>query len=66
MPTFTNWQKSSFSPDGSNCLEVGVTETIGIELRESDDPALRHSARCDPQMVIRYFPNGKYSHRLLD
>ncbi|MFE9394838.1 DUF397 domain-containing protein [Streptomyces flavidovirens] len=33
-----NWQKSSFSPDGSNCLEVGVTERGSIKLRESDDP----------------------------
>ncbi|MET9510871.1 DUF397 domain-containing protein [Streptomyces flavidovirens] len=29
----------TFSPDGSNCLEVVAAETGGIKLRESDEPA---------------------------
>lgn len=32
------WQKSTYSGDGSNCLEVVIAETGGIKLRESDDP----------------------------
>ncbi|MBT2401637.1 DUF397 domain-containing protein [Streptomyces sp. ISL-100] len=35
-----NWQKSSFSPDGSNCLEIVAAERGAIKLRESDDPGV--------------------------
>jgi hypothetical protein len=33
------WQKSSFSPDGNNCLEVATTPGA-VHIRESDDPAV--------------------------
>lgn len=39
MPTLP-WQKSTYSGDSSNCLEVVVAETGGVKLRESDDPAV--------------------------
>ncbi|MFI9329894.1 DUF397 domain-containing protein [Kitasatospora sp. NPDC052868] len=31
-----NWQKSSFSSAGDNCVEVRTTDGL-VELRESDD-----------------------------
>ncbi|MEU8653749.1 DUF397 domain-containing protein [Streptomyces sp. NPDC048737] len=33
-----NWQKSSFSGDGSNCVYVAATPTGTLHLRESDAP----------------------------
>ncbi|MCF4140406.1 DUF397 domain-containing protein [Streptomyces sp. Tue 6430] len=33
-----NWQKSSFSGDGSNCVYVAAAPTGTVHLRESDDP----------------------------
>ncbi|TLS42918.1 DUF397 domain-containing protein [Streptomyces montanus] len=33
-----NWQKSTYSPDGSNCVHVAATPTGAIHLRESDEP----------------------------
>ncbi|MEU0434189.1 DUF397 domain-containing protein [Streptomyces sp. NPDC006290] len=40
MPAITpyTWQKSSFSPDGSDCVYVATTPTGTILLRESDAP----------------------------
>nr|WP_079103605.1 DUF397 domain-containing protein [Streptomyces aurantiacus] len=32
------WQKSTYSPDGSNCVYVAGTPTGHVHLRESDDP----------------------------
>jgi len=32
------WQKSSFSPDGSDCVFLATTPAGTILLRESDDP----------------------------
>ncbi|MFC9289174.1 DUF397 domain-containing protein [Streptomyces sp. NPDC057052] len=33
-----NWQKSSFSGDGSNCIYVAASPSRTVHLRESDDP----------------------------
>ncbi|MFH9862285.1 DUF397 domain-containing protein [Streptomyces sp. NPDC017202] len=33
-----NWQKSSFSGDGSNCVNVAASPTGTVHLRESDAP----------------------------
>ncbi|WP_035800957.1 DUF397 domain-containing protein [Kitasatospora mediocidica] len=33
-----NWQKSSFSSDQANCLEIGRDGDL-IHVREGDDPA---------------------------
>ncbi|MFJ6833294.1 DUF397 domain-containing protein [Streptomyces sp. NPDC091209] len=40
VPAITSsaWQKSSFSPDGSDCVYVATTPTGTILLRESDAP----------------------------
>ncbi|PAZ14878.1 DUF397 domain-containing protein [Streptomyces sp. SA15] len=32
------WQKSTYSPDGSNCVYVAAASTGTIHLRESDEP----------------------------
>jgi len=34
------WQKSSFSSEASNCLELATTPDGTIRLRESDAPAM--------------------------
>ncbi|MEW2569566.1 DUF397 domain-containing protein [Streptomyces sp. NPDC047070] len=38
MPTL-HWQKSSYSSEGNNCLELATTPAGELRLRESDDPA---------------------------
>lgn len=35
-----HWQKSSYSSEGNNCLELAATPDGKIHLRESDEPAL--------------------------
>ncbi|MEU9897555.1 DUF397 domain-containing protein [Streptomyces phaeochromogenes] len=37
MPTL-HWQKSSYSSEGNNCVELATTPDGTIRLRESDDP----------------------------
>ena len=56
MPTL-HWQKSSYSSEGNNCVELATSNDGTIRLRESDDPtvtltfqpreliALRHTTR---------------------
>ncbi|WP_406352625.1 DUF397 domain-containing protein [Streptomyces sp. NBC_00658] len=34
----TNWQKSTFSGDSSNCVYVAAPTPVSIHLRESDEP----------------------------
>jgi hypothetical protein len=34
-----NWQKSSYSSEASNCVELASTPGGAVHLRESDDPA---------------------------
>jgi hypothetical protein len=33
-----NWQKSSYSSEGNNCLELATAPDGTLRLRESDDP----------------------------
>ncbi|MFH8488183.1 DUF397 domain-containing protein [Streptomyces longisporoflavus] len=33
-----NWQKSSYSSEGSNCVELAAASDSTLRLRESDDP----------------------------
>ncbi|MEH0575548.1 DUF397 domain-containing protein [Streptomyces sp. B21-108] len=33
-----HWQKSSYSGDGSNCVNVAVSPAGTLHLRESDEP----------------------------
>ncbi|MFF7530883.1 DUF397 domain-containing protein [Streptomyces bobili] len=37
MPTL-DWQKSSYSGDGSNCVYVAASPAGTVHLRESDNP----------------------------
>ncbi|MGA5445728.1 DUF397 domain-containing protein [Streptomyces umbrinus] len=37
VPTL-HWQKSSYSSEGNNCVELATTPDGTIHLRESDDP----------------------------
>ncbi|MER6154968.1 DUF397 domain-containing protein [Streptomyces sp. NPDC001868] len=39
MPTL-HWQKSSYSSEGNNCLELATAPDGTIHLRESDDPTV--------------------------
>lgn len=38
MSTHTTWQKSSYSSEGSACLEMRSATTSALLLRESDEP----------------------------
>ncbi|WP_406114978.1 DUF397 domain-containing protein [Streptomyces sp. NBC_01014] len=38
MPVYT-WQKSSYSTEGANCVNVAIAPDGGIALRESDSPS---------------------------
>ncbi|MEV5381972.1 DUF397 domain-containing protein [Streptomyces sp. NPDC052721] len=40
MPTL-HWRKSTYSPDGSNCVEIATTPTT-IHIRDSKTPTDRH------------------------
>ncbi|MFJ2260568.1 DUF397 domain-containing protein [Streptomyces sp. NPDC087844] len=37
MPAYT-WQKSSYSTEGANCLNLATAPDDTLRLRESDDP----------------------------
>lgn len=36
-----HWQKSTYSPDGSNCVEIATTPTT-IHIRDSKNPTGPH------------------------
>ncbi|OYP17309.1 DUF397 domain-containing protein [Streptomyces sp. FBKL.4005] len=40
MPTL-RWRKSTYSPDGSNCVEIATTPT-SIHIRDSKSPTAPH------------------------
>ncbi|MFE6159173.1 DUF397 domain-containing protein [Streptomyces sp. NPDC056486] len=44
MVTLT-WQKSSFSSEGSNCVELATAPDDSTHLRESDEPAINLTLR---------------------
>jgi hypothetical protein len=41
----TRWQKSSYSSEGSNCLELAATPDGRLHLRESDEPDITLNTR---------------------
>lgn len=43
--TALNWQKSSYSSEGSNCVELAIAPDDSTRLRESDDPAINLTLR---------------------
>ncbi|WP_078897735.1 DUF397 domain-containing protein [Streptomyces rimosus] len=40
MPVSALWQKSSYSSEGNNCLELAVGTDGEVLVRESDDPSI--------------------------
>jgi hypothetical protein len=38
MKALTRWQKSSYSSEGNNCVEIASGTDGTLHLRESDDP----------------------------
>lgn len=50
MPTL-HWQKSSYSSEGNNCVELATAPDGTIRLRESDEPTTALTLR----------PSGLYS-----
>jgi hypothetical protein len=44
VPTL-HWQKSSYSSEGNNCLELATAPDGTIHLRESEDPAVTLTLR---------------------
>lgn len=44
MPTL-HWQKSTYSSEGNNCLELATAPDGTIRLRESDDPTITLTIR---------------------
>jgi hypothetical protein len=41
-----DWQKSSHSSEGNNCIELAAAPDGTIHLRESDDPAVTLTIRA--------------------
>ncbi|WP_285393069.1 DUF397 domain-containing protein [Streptomyces sp. RKAG337] len=50
-----SWQKSSYSPEESNCLYIARTPDGTVRLRESDDPDV--TVRTTPA-ALRAFLHG--------
>nr|WP_202497976.1 DUF397 domain-containing protein [Streptomyces sp. SID5469] len=46
------WQKSTYSPDGSNCVYVAATPTGTVHLRESDDPDVILTTTRNPLLSL--------------
>ncbi|GGV70290.1 hypothetical protein GCM10010277_81090 [Streptomyces longisporoflavus] len=40
-----NWQKSSYSSEGNNCVELAATPEKTTRLRESDEPSINLTLR---------------------
>ncbi|MEU9877249.1 DUF397 domain-containing protein [Streptomyces phaeochromogenes] len=47
-----DWQKSTYSGDGSNCVYVAATFTGAIHLRESDEPEVILSTTRDRMSAL--------------
>ncbi|WP_406477198.1 DUF397 domain-containing protein [Streptomyces sp. NBC_01615] len=53
MPDY-EWQKSTFSPDASNCVYVAASPDGTVRLRESDEPdAILATTRAGLHELIR-------------
>ncbi|MFJ1644760.1 DUF397 domain-containing protein [Streptomyces sp. NPDC088258] len=62
MSTEINWQKSSFSEGGAQCVEVaGHSDNIAI--RESDDPnVIASTSRSKFSAFIASVKTGEFDH----
>ncbi|MBA2944272.1 DUF397 domain-containing protein [Streptomyces sp. PSKA28] len=61
MPPFA-WQKSTFSPDGSDCVYVAATPDGTILLRESDEPEVMLST--GPRQLRAFIANLRTADRM--
>ncbi|MFJ9605705.1 DUF397 domain-containing protein [Kitasatospora sp. NPDC101176] len=60
--TDTEWQKSSFSGSGGDCVEVRAVGEA-IELRESDDAhTILRTTPTTLATLVRAIKNGEYHH----
>lgn len=51
MPDY-HWQKSTFSPDASNCVYVAAAIPGTLHLRESDEPEIILTTTRDPMSAL--------------
>ncbi|MER7878715.1 DUF397 domain-containing protein [Streptomyces solisilvae] len=60
------WQKSSFSEAGAaNCVEIAITDDIGIRIRESDEPeAVIRTSPAALGVLIGAIKAGRLDHTL--
>ncbi|MFF7995605.1 DUF397 domain-containing protein [Kitasatospora xanthocidica] len=57
-----NWQKSSFSNDQTNCVEIASVGEL-VHIRESDDPAtIVTTTRAKLDAWIRGAKAGEFDH----
>ncbi|MFE6050899.1 DUF397 domain-containing protein [Kitasatospora sp. NPDC056446] len=57
-----NWQKSSFSSDQANCVEIASTGEL-VHIRESDDPdTVVTTTRTKLHAWIRGAKAGEFDH----
>lgn len=59
-----NWQKSTFSQDSSNCVEIARTSDGRIFLRESEDPSgsIVQTDRAKLAAFIKGVKAGEFDH----
>ncbi len=61
-----DWQKSSYSGDGSNCLNISATPDGTIRLRESDDPDVIVTTTPEKlRAFILGVKDGEFDHLVL-
>ncbi|QFQ97823.1 DUF397 domain-containing protein [Streptomyces phaeolivaceus] len=60
------WQKSSYSPDGANCVYVAASRTeLKLHLRESDDPtAILTTTPASLRSLIRTLKSRSIANHL--
>ncbi|MGA5817697.1 DUF397 domain-containing protein [Kitasatospora sp. NPDC094028] len=58
-----DWQKSSFSSESVNCIELAAAPDSSIRLRESDDPDLILTTSPDGlRALLRGVRAGEFDH----
>ncbi|MFF4818022.1 DUF397 domain-containing protein [Kitasatospora sp. NPDC001309] len=62
--TYTEWQKSSFSGSGSECVEIRKADS-SVELRESDEGHLiLHTAPAALASLLLGIKAGEFDHHI--
>lgn len=57
------WQKSTFSEDGANCVELAAAPDGTVRLRESDDPEVVVTTTPEKlRAFIRGVKAGEFDH----